>query len=145
LFSLFSLGGGYLALKSRTLAEKQRVRANGDYHVTVDRSGTSSYFVDQHHQFIHHLVAMRFKDIASFPRKSGSKSRHVALKEIVNGADEDWQVAASEQLHRYNVMEHYLPKRHTNDIPYNYERFSSTSHFLRALTAFWTCFCLQQA
>jgi hypothetical protein len=28
-------------LKSRTLAEKQRIRANGDYSVTVDRSGTS--------------------------------------------------------------------------------------------------------
>jgi hypothetical protein len=29
-------------MKSRTLAEKQRVRAIGDYSVTVDRSGTSS-------------------------------------------------------------------------------------------------------
>jgi hypothetical protein len=38
LLSFFSLGGGYLMLKSRTLAVKQR--AAGDYSVTVDRSGT---------------------------------------------------------------------------------------------------------
>jgi hypothetical protein len=31
-----------LTIKSRTLAEKQRARAIGDYSVTVDRSGTSS-------------------------------------------------------------------------------------------------------
>ncbi|KAH7394927.1 hypothetical protein DE146DRAFT_616169, partial [Phaeosphaeria sp. MPI-PUGE-AT-0046c] len=37
LLSMFSLGGGYLMTKSRTLAEKQR--AAGDYSVTVDRSG----------------------------------------------------------------------------------------------------------
>jgi len=37
LLSFFSLGGGYLMLKSRTLAVKQR--AAGDYSVTVDRSG----------------------------------------------------------------------------------------------------------
>jgi hypothetical protein len=43
LFSLLSLGGGYFMIKSRTLAEKQRVRAAGDYSVTVDRSGTSLY------------------------------------------------------------------------------------------------------
>jgi hypothetical protein len=30
-----------MVLKSRTLAEKQRIRATGDYSVTVDRSGTS--------------------------------------------------------------------------------------------------------
>ncbi|KAH7089233.1 hypothetical protein FB567DRAFT_328542 [Paraphoma chrysanthemicola] len=41
LFSLLSLGGGYFMIKSRTLAEKQRNRAAGDYSVTVDRSGTS--------------------------------------------------------------------------------------------------------
>ncbi|KAH7061971.1 hypothetical protein BKA63DRAFT_527175 [Paraphoma chrysanthemicola] len=39
LFSLLSLGGGYFMIKSRTLAEKQRNRAAGDYSVTVDRSG----------------------------------------------------------------------------------------------------------
>ncbi|KAF1919557.1 hypothetical protein BDU57DRAFT_144313 [Ampelomyces quisqualis] len=39
LISLFSLGGGYLMLKSRTFAEKQK--AAGDYSVPVDRSGTS--------------------------------------------------------------------------------------------------------
>ncbi|KAF2451719.1 hypothetical protein P171DRAFT_478747 [Karstenula rhodostoma CBS 690.94] len=37
LVSIFSLGGGYLALKSRALAIKQR--ESGDYSVTVDRSG----------------------------------------------------------------------------------------------------------
>jgi hypothetical protein len=31
-------------MKSRTLAESQRVRPIGDYSVTVDRSGTSSTF-----------------------------------------------------------------------------------------------------
>ncbi|KAL5385708.1 hypothetical protein DPSP01_004493 [Paraphaeosphaeria sporulosa] len=36
-FSMFSLGGGYLTMKSRALAVKQRER--GDYSVTVDRSG----------------------------------------------------------------------------------------------------------
>jgi hypothetical protein len=45
LLSLFSFAGGYLTLKSRTLAEKQRIRANGDYSVTVDRSGMSLYRV----------------------------------------------------------------------------------------------------
>jgi hypothetical protein len=39
-FSLFSLGGGYLTLKSRALAVKQR--ETGDYSVTVDRSGKYS-------------------------------------------------------------------------------------------------------
>jgi hypothetical protein len=38
--SLFSLGGGYLTLKSRALAVKQR--ETGDYSVTVDRSGKYS-------------------------------------------------------------------------------------------------------
>ncbi|KAK7187656.1 hypothetical protein PSPO01_06390 [Paraphaeosphaeria sporulosa] len=38
-FSMFSLGGGYLTMKSRALAVKQRER--GDYSVTVDRSGRS--------------------------------------------------------------------------------------------------------
>ncbi|KAF1944403.1 hypothetical protein EJ02DRAFT_420475 [Clathrospora elynae] len=39
IFSLFSLGGGYFMVKSRTLAEKKRAREAGDYSVTVDRSG----------------------------------------------------------------------------------------------------------
>ncbi|ORY16761.1 hypothetical protein BCR34DRAFT_475840 [Clohesyomyces aquaticus] len=39
IFSLFSFGGGYMMLKSRALAEKQKQRAAGDYSVTVDRSG----------------------------------------------------------------------------------------------------------
>ncbi|KAF2690467.1 hypothetical protein K458DRAFT_413251 [Lentithecium fluviatile CBS 122367] len=39
LFSVFSLGGGYMMVKSRALAEKQRQRAVGDYSVSVDRSG----------------------------------------------------------------------------------------------------------
>jgi hypothetical protein len=43
LLSLFSFAGGYLTLKSRTLAEKQRIRANGDYSVAVDRSGMSLF------------------------------------------------------------------------------------------------------
>jgi hypothetical protein len=34
-----SLGGGFLMIKSRSLAEQQRERAAGDYSVTVDRSG----------------------------------------------------------------------------------------------------------
>ena len=38
---MFSLGGGYLMVKSRALAERQRQRALGDYSVSVDRSGTS--------------------------------------------------------------------------------------------------------
>jgi hypothetical protein len=37
-------------MKSRTLAEKQRVRAIGDYSVTVDRSGTS-FIVSVFHSF----------------------------------------------------------------------------------------------
>ena len=40
IFSLMSLGGSYLIMKSRTLAEKKRERAVGDYSVSVDRSGT---------------------------------------------------------------------------------------------------------
>ena len=36
--SIFSLAGSYLVLKSRTLATKQR--ENGDFSVTVDRSGS---------------------------------------------------------------------------------------------------------
>ncbi|KAF2871727.1 hypothetical protein BDV95DRAFT_493928 [Massariosphaeria phaeospora] len=39
LFSVVSLGGGYMMLKSKTLAEKQRERATGDFSVSVDRSG----------------------------------------------------------------------------------------------------------
>lgn len=38
-FSMLSLGGGYLMIKSRTLAAKQRERAVGDFSVSVDRSG----------------------------------------------------------------------------------------------------------
>ena len=34
-----SLGGGFLMIKSKALAEQQRERAAGDYSVTVDRSG----------------------------------------------------------------------------------------------------------
>ncbi|PSN62319.1 hypothetical protein BS50DRAFT_638855 [Corynespora cassiicola Philippines] len=36
-FSVLSLGGGYMVIKSRALAVKQR--ETGDYSVTVDRSG----------------------------------------------------------------------------------------------------------
>ncbi|KAF1841221.1 uncharacterized protein K460DRAFT_371232 [Cucurbitaria berberidis CBS 394.84] len=39
LFSLFTLGSGYVAFKSKTLADKRRERAIGDYSVSVDRSG----------------------------------------------------------------------------------------------------------
>ncbi|OCL14397.1 hypothetical protein AOQ84DRAFT_351525 [Glonium stellatum] len=39
IFSLLSLGGSYFIIKSRTLAEKKRERAVGDYSVSVDRSG----------------------------------------------------------------------------------------------------------
>ncbi|KAF2631160.1 hypothetical protein BU25DRAFT_407698 [Macroventuria anomochaeta] len=39
LITAMSLGGGYLMIKSKSLAEKQRERAAGDYSVTVDRSG----------------------------------------------------------------------------------------------------------
>ncbi|KAF2467660.1 uncharacterized protein BDR25DRAFT_305427 [Lindgomyces ingoldianus] len=39
LFSVLSLGGGYIMLKSRVLASKQKERAAGDYSVSVDRSG----------------------------------------------------------------------------------------------------------
>ncbi|XPS76957.1 hypothetical protein M3J09_008999 [Ascochyta lentis] len=39
LITAVSLGGGYLMIKSRSLAEKQRDRVAGDYSVTVDRSG----------------------------------------------------------------------------------------------------------
>ncbi|KAF2241073.1 hypothetical protein BU26DRAFT_525600 [Trematosphaeria pertusa] len=39
IFSFLSLGGGYMMLKSRALAAKQRERAVGDYSVSVDRSG----------------------------------------------------------------------------------------------------------
>ncbi|KAH4046283.1 hypothetical protein HBI56_172710 [Parastagonospora nodorum] len=39
LLSIFSLGGGYFMVKSRSLAERQRVRAEGDYSVAVHRSG----------------------------------------------------------------------------------------------------------
>ena len=38
--SIISLGSGYMMLKSRTLAVKQKERAIGDYSVSVDRSGT---------------------------------------------------------------------------------------------------------
>ncbi|KAF5847480.1 hypothetical protein GGP41_000181 [Bipolaris sorokiniana] len=41
--SIISLGGGYFTLKSRTLADKQRVRSNGDFAVSVDRSGRSRH------------------------------------------------------------------------------------------------------
>jgi hypothetical protein len=37
--SIFSLGGGYMMIKSRTLAARQKERQIGDYSVTVDRSG----------------------------------------------------------------------------------------------------------
>ncbi|OCK93037.1 uncharacterized protein K441DRAFT_567913 [Cenococcum geophilum 1.58] len=40
ILSLMSLGGSYFIMKSRTLAEKKRERAVGDYSVSVDRSGT---------------------------------------------------------------------------------------------------------
>jgi hypothetical protein len=43
LLSIFSLSGGYMMVKSRALAERQRQRAQGDYSVTVDRSGTSGF------------------------------------------------------------------------------------------------------
>ncbi|KAJ4990283.1 hypothetical protein SVAN01_04165 [Stagonosporopsis vannaccii] len=39
LITAMSLGGGYLLIKSRSLAEQQRERVAGDYSVTVDRSG----------------------------------------------------------------------------------------------------------
>ncbi|KAH8728619.1 hypothetical protein GQ44DRAFT_701713 [Phaeosphaeriaceae sp. PMI808] len=39
LFSILSLGGGYFIIRSRNLAGQQRVRPQGDYSVTVDRSG----------------------------------------------------------------------------------------------------------
>ncbi|KAF1830983.1 hypothetical protein BDW02DRAFT_601182 [Decorospora gaudefroyi] len=39
LFSIASLGSGYFMVKSRALSDKQRTRAEGDYTVTVDRSG----------------------------------------------------------------------------------------------------------
>ncbi|KAF2121090.1 hypothetical protein BDV96DRAFT_484403, partial [Lophiotrema nucula] len=39
LLSAVSLGSGYMVLKSRTLAQKQKERAAGDYSVSVDRSG----------------------------------------------------------------------------------------------------------
>jgi hypothetical protein len=42
LFSLASLGSGYFVIKSKTMADRQRARAEGDYTVTVDRSGTIS-------------------------------------------------------------------------------------------------------
>ena len=42
LFSVFSLGGGFLMVRSRALAERQRQRALDDYSVSVDRSGSSS-------------------------------------------------------------------------------------------------------
>jgi len=45
LFSIAALGSGYFSIKSKTLAEKQRVRPAGDYAVTVDRSGTFSHDV----------------------------------------------------------------------------------------------------
>jgi len=34
-----SLGGGFLMIKSKALADQQSERATGDYSVTVDRSG----------------------------------------------------------------------------------------------------------
>ncbi|KAF2789558.1 hypothetical protein K505DRAFT_328144 [Melanomma pulvis-pyrius CBS 109.77] len=37
--SILSLSGGYIMVKSRTLAAKQKERAVGDYSVSVDRSG----------------------------------------------------------------------------------------------------------
>ncbi|KAH7130387.1 hypothetical protein B0J11DRAFT_523076 [Dendryphion nanum] len=37
--SALSLGGTYMILKSKTLAVKQQDKQNGDYSVTVDRSG----------------------------------------------------------------------------------------------------------
>ena len=40
LFTLASLGSGYFVVKSKTLADRQRARVDGDYTVTVDRSGT---------------------------------------------------------------------------------------------------------
>ncbi|KAF2703571.1 hypothetical protein K504DRAFT_392080 [Pleomassaria siparia CBS 279.74] len=39
-FSIFSLGGGYMMMKSRALETRQKERAAGDYSVSVDRSGT---------------------------------------------------------------------------------------------------------
>ena len=39
LLTAMSLGGGFLMIKSRALAEQQRERAAGDYSVAVDRSG----------------------------------------------------------------------------------------------------------
>lgn len=42
LFSLAALGSSYFMIKSKTLAEKQRVV--GDYSVTVDRSGKLATF-----------------------------------------------------------------------------------------------------
>jgi len=39
---MFSLGSGYMMIKARTLAARQKVRAVGDYSVSVDRSGTWS-------------------------------------------------------------------------------------------------------
>lgn len=41
LLSVLTLGSGYFIVKSKTLADKQRERAAGDYSVSVDRSGTS--------------------------------------------------------------------------------------------------------
>lgn len=48
LFSMAALGSGYFTIKSKTLAEKQKVRPAGDYAVTVDRSG----------MFLHNLPAV---------------------------------------------------------------------------------------
>ncbi|OSS45019.1 hypothetical protein B5807_09134 [Epicoccum nigrum] len=39
LLTAMSLGGGFLMMKSRALAEQQGEKAAGDYSVTVDRSG----------------------------------------------------------------------------------------------------------
>lgn len=38
-FTIASLAGTYMILKSRTVATKQQEKAAGDYSVTVDRSG----------------------------------------------------------------------------------------------------------
>lgn len=39
LFSLATLGGGYFMMKARSGSLAEQKRANGDYSVTVDRSG----------------------------------------------------------------------------------------------------------
>ncbi|KAF1948887.1 hypothetical protein CC80DRAFT_223631 [Byssothecium circinans] len=81
LFSLLSLGGGYGIVKTRTLAEKRRERASGDYSVSVDRSGRR----DEADCFAHRRRHLSLNNLMLTASSHGQRRRNTALVMEANG------------------------------------------------------------